>query len=193
MVNIDNSSKFKSVCLDEVLNNRGVTDESDKGDGGINIWGNSFSKNNLPEFGLKASHGKIPFTFQKSAKTGFDNVVCRAQQIKFGPTKISSLHFLAISERSNVAKICITHAGSILEILSVGVSDFWPDAPPNFGNELFLRGKCLHYPKHIQDNMHPSIWYAASNLQNTGIEADGLLLPDNPAIHIFAITLESPQ
>ena len=188
----DNShAGYRTLNLSNYLNNRGTTSYDERACGGFNIWGNSFLSDDLPSFGEEIEFETIPYILQRIGKDKNDNVVCVGQKLTFPKTHLSGINLIAASERCNVGRFLLVCDGSTDGEISIGVSDFWPEAPANFGNRLFVRGNCLHYPKHRQVNMYPSLWTASGSANN--ILTDTLILPDNPAIHVFAITLEVPQ
>ena len=68
------------------------------------------------------------------------------------------------------------------------VSDFWPETPGRFGERESLRCVSLHYPRHVQAPMGPVIWRERVPVPRE-VPLAAIRFPDNPAIHVFALTL----
>jgi len=179
---------YRVIGLNDFHNNRGTTHDHEKHLGRLNIWGNSLPREDLPPLGQEYLKDEVPFILSAEPVHGFDNVVCRGQSIPLPSAQVHALHVIGVAERRNVGHFVLSHEGRVTAALEIGFSDFWPEAPANFGNSLIVRMGCLHYPRHRQQNMHPSLWSARA--EAGGVPADRLTLPDNPALHLFALTID---
>jgi hypothetical protein len=101
------------------------------------------------------------------------------------------MHLLAASERRGEDVVHLHYAGGSVDPEWIRVSDFWP-AQAHFGELLAFRCPTMHYPHHVQPEVAGQIWMIRIPVvRRTPLE--GLRLPHNAAIHIFALTLEEPS
>jgi hypothetical protein len=182
---------FTCLPLDGQLNNNGVTIASDRARGGFNIWGNSFPGEELPASGSTPLVGAVPFLFPAKAPDGSDNVRCRGQRLRLPAGPWDWVHMLGAAERRTEDLVVVEHADGSAAHQWLRMSDFWPQTAPRFGEVLAFRCARLNYPRHVQREMAPAIW--AQRIPVTRpIPTTALVLPDNPALHIFAVTLQAP-
>ncbi|RFU85219.1 hypothetical protein DY218_18560 [Streptomyces triticagri] len=184
---------FTPVGLQQHFNGKGVSAPRRwPTTGGFNVWGNTFPAEGLPTGGGDAEVACIPFRFpvDDSAAGAPDNLRCRGQSVDVPPGEYQWIHVLAAAERRTEDEAVLHYADGSTRREWLRISDFWPETDQRFGELLAFRTRYLMYPRHSQHNMVPSIW-----LQRVPVTAPGTVtaveLPDNPAIHIFAITLET--
>jgi hypothetical protein len=157
------------------------------GNAGVNIWGNAFPAEELPHGGL-VEVGGVPFHFPDADGLRADNIRCRGQRIALPCERADWLHVLAAAERRTEDGLAIEYADGAIRSQWLRISDFWPQTPPRFGEVLAFRTSVLLYPRHAQAGMAPALWH-----QRVPVAVpDGLIavtLPDNPALHLFALTM----
>ncbi|TCO60854.1 hypothetical protein [Actinocrispum wychmicini] len=180
------------VDLGGHFDNRGITRGGELDQGGFNIWDNTFPAEDLPEPGGTVRIGDVPFLFPAPDPAGRDNLRCSGQVIELPTGRYDWLYLLAASERRSEDVITLHHADGSVDPQWLRVSDFWAETPAHFGEQASVRCRSLHYPRHIQRNMAPVIWRTRVPVpRETDLAAIGL--PDNVAIHIFALTLIGPE
>lgn len=178
------------VDLDTHFNNTGFSAAARTDLAAFNIWSNSFPVEQVPwstpgcveldgfEFRLVADGSGRP-----------DNVRCAGQLVAVPPSEYDWLHVLAAAERRSEDTLLLHFAGAEVDPEWLRVSDFWPETQPWFGERHGLRFSVLHYPRHVQQSMGPALW-----LQRVPVTRRATLmavrLPDNPAMHIFAMAAE---
>lgn len=178
---------MRPISLVPHLNNTGLTDEDGLGGGGFNIWGNTFPAGELPPAGGTTVVHDVPFLFPVA---GVDNVRCRGQRVDVPPGRWDWVHVLGASERRTEDLLEVHYSDGSVRGQWLRMSDFWPQTEPRFGEVLAFRCRHMHYPRHVQRTMSPSIW--AQRVPVT-VPSDvvALVLPDNPALHVFALTLQA--
>ncbi len=179
---------FVTLDLCHHFNNDGISYASNRCDGSFNVWGNTFPAEALPLSLSIVDIAGVPFLFPPKEDGLLNNMSCFNQEILVEPARYDWLYLLAASERRSEDLICLHYEQKRLEYARLRVSDFWPETPPRFGEVEAFRCPSLHYPHHTQSNMKPVIWRQQIGLA----DADKLVqmtLPDNIAIHIFALTL----
>jgi hypothetical protein len=184
--------RFHRLELRGQLNNIGLTVASALAHGGFNIWGNSFPAGNLPPPGSTSAVGGVPFLFPAPDPGGADNLRCRAQRLPIPAGRWDWLHVLGAAERRTEDLLLIEYADGTVRQQWLRISDFWPETDPRFGELLAFRCRCMHYPHHVQDTMTPAIWAQRVPVA-VAAGATAVVLPDNPALHIFAITLQAAR
>lgn len=182
------ASDVVPVNLRKYFDNRGITSADQLAEGEFNIWFNSFPADELPPPGSRTVLGSIPFLFPAPNHHHKDNFRCAGQRIELPPGRYDWIYLLAASERRSEDLVYLHYADRSVDPEWLRVSDFWAETPPRFGEQASLRCTKLHYPRHIQQRMGPTIWRTRVPVPRE-IELAALHLPDNSAIHIFAITL----
>lgn len=180
-----------TVDISGYFDNRGITRRSALDEGGFNIWSNTFPAEDLPEPGSTVRLGEVPFTFPARNAVGCDNFRCAAQMIDLPRGRYDWLYLLATAERRSEDVVALHHADGSVDPEWLRVSDFWAETPAHFGESVQVRCHSLHYPRHVQENMAPVIWRTRVPVPRE-IDLVAVGFPDNPAIHVFAMTLVAP-
>jgi hypothetical protein len=176
------------VALEAYLNNVGIAESRYPTTGAFNIWSNTFPAEELPARGCTVDVGGIPFRFPAAGPGGEDNLRCRGQSVAVPTGTHDWIYVLAAAERRTEDTVALRYRDSSVRHQWLRVSDFWPETPARFGELEAFRCSRMLYPRHSQTNMPPVIWRSRIGIPVRGpIEA--IQLPDNPAIHVFALTL----
>lgn len=182
---------FHIIDLMTIFNNDAISSATNPGDGKFNVWGNNLPAEELPNsHHLIEVHG-VPFRFPPKEDGALNNIVCRHQYLRLPTLHADWLHLLTSSERRTEDTIYIHYDDGAVDPEWIRVSDFWP-ASGHFGELLAFRCSVMHYPHHVQPGVAGQIWMTRIPIvRRTPIHA--LRLPDNSAIHIFAMTLEETR
>lgn len=182
------SDRYCLVDLDRFANNNGITELGNLADGGFNVWGNSYPSDELPAGDTIVKFADVPFHFPSKERQRFNNVVCVGQSITFAEGTYVSMSVLGAAERRTADTLTfVTTTGTEVPV-PLCLSDWWHGARTHFSNRLALRCTRVHYPRHVQRNILPSMWVHRAVFPI--IRTHTIVLPDNPALHIFALTLE---
>ncbi|MFC7896918.1 hypothetical protein [Streptomyces sp. NPDC057381] len=181
------SAAARPVAIDDFLDSVGIEPNSRSGSGAFNIWGNAFPAAELPCGSLTRLDG-VPFRFPSADGVRPDHLRCRGQRIVLPAARADWIHVLGAAERRTEDSLLLEYADGTARRQWLRLSDFWPQTGPRFGERLAFRTGTMLYPRHEQHTMSPSIWH-----QRVPVAvADGLralVLPHNPAMHLFALTL----
>jgi hypothetical protein len=179
------------VDLSGAFNNGGIAASRWPTSGGFNIWANTFPAEQLPAPGSTVPVGGVPFRFPGAPAGQPDNIRCRGQRIALPPGRYDWCYVLAAAERRTEDAVLLRYADGTAHRQWLRVSDFWPETPARFGELPAYRTDRMLYPRHAQHNMAAAIWRCRIpvSLPGTVVALD---LPDNPAIHIFALTALGP-
>lgn len=171
------------------FNNRGFTTTSSLGHGELNVWRNSIPATETLD---SCSHCGTPFTV-RSAGLELDNVVTLGQRIELSRTftkGIRAIHFIGASERASSGNILLAQGARVLGSETLVLPDLW-EGMPRGSTHLAYRSPQVHYPHHIQERLGLTLWH--HTLSWRGDSIDAILLPRNPAMHVFGITIEATQ
>jgi hypothetical protein len=179
---------FWLVDLSMHVNCVGIEPANRPGTGGFNIWGNTYPAEQLPPPGTIVGTADVPFLFGADRPGSPDNVRCRGQRVALPTTCADWLYILGAAERRTEDVAVVHYQDGSRRRQWLRLSDFWPETPSWFSEPVAFRTASMLYPKHEQQSMFPAIWCQRMPLAIPGGLA-GITLPDNPAMHIFAMTL----
>ncbi|MEU8537939.1 hypothetical protein [Streptomyces parvulus] len=179
------------VAIEDFLDSVGVEPHSRTGRGAFNIWGNAFPAEELP-CGTLIEHDRVPFRFPPADGERPDHLRCRGQRIPLPAARADWIHVLGAAERRTEDSVLLEYADGGVRRQWLRLSDFWPQTGPRFGERLAFRTSAMLYPRHEQRTMSPSVWHQRVPVAvPDGLRA--LVLPHNPAMHLFALTVVEEQ
>lgn len=185
---MNRAPRFLTVDLGGHANCAGIEPGRRPGTAGFNIWHNAFPAEELPAGGSVVTVGGVPFIFPMADGRRADNIRCRGQLIVLPPARIDWIYLLGAAERRTEDTLTVCYADGQRRRQWLRISDFWPETGQRFGELLAYRTQVLLYPHHAQAQMAPSIWRQRVPVA-VPHDAVALELPDNPAMHIFSLTL----
>ncbi|MGP3983825.1 hypothetical protein [Streptomyces sp. KR80] len=175
------------VDLSGYADNTGITRPGRLSDGAFNIWGNTFPADELPSAGPVVVDG-VPFRFPAGPTGEPDNVRCAGQLVELPAGRYDWIQLLAAAERRTEDQLLLHYGCGAVDPEWLRVSDFWPQTASRFGESAAYRCTRMHYPRHIERRMGPVIWRQRVPVPRAS-ELTAVRLPDNPAVHLFAMTL----
>jgi hypothetical protein len=175
-----------TVDISEFANNTALTTEQTLQYGALNVWGNSLPWDTLRNASTEAD---IPFEVLPADGQRPDNMRCAGQYVPLPELRADWLHLLATSERRCEEEVHVHYSDGAVDAEWFRVSDFWP-AAAHFGERLAARSTRMHYPNHRQFDLVGQIWGVRVPTPRREPLA-GVRLPDNPALHVFALSVES--
>jgi hypothetical protein len=131
--------------------------------------------------------GDVPFRFPPKEDGALNTVVCRGQLLALPPSRVDWAYLLAAAERRTEDFVHVHYRDGAVDPEWVRVSDFWP-SPPRFGELLAFACPVMHYPHHVQPGVEGRIWMTRVPVVRREPLA-ALRLPENVALHVFALTL----
>lgn len=168
----------------------GVAPGDTSAGGAFNIWGNTFPADELPApgrpfhldgvtFTLLAADGRTPDNVRAVASGSTSTLPAWTESTSWPPRSGAP----RTPWWSSTATAPDVHSGC-------GCPTSGPRRRPVSRNGWRCGAAGCSTPRHSQDRMAPAIW-----AQRVGVavpqEAVALVLPDNPALHLFAVTLVS--
>jgi hypothetical protein len=172
------------LVLDPFLNNQAATRPDNLADGRLNIWRNSLPAQSEP---LEIVVDGVPLRSTRLDGHGPDNLVCSGQRIEVPERRWDWLYVIGCGER-RVRDVLTWHFcdGSASRD-QVELSDLW-EGRSDYGEELALRTDVIHYPHHVQERIGITLWCQRVPITRRR-PLRAIVLPENPAVHLFAMTL----
>jgi hypothetical protein len=168
------------------LNNVAFTTRHTLHRGRLNVWGNSLPADAVA--GDRRTVGGVVFAGIRATGHEPDNIRCAGQYLDLPERPADWLHLVATSERRCEEIVHLHYASGAVDPEWLRVSDFWP-AQAHFGELLAARATPMHYPHHRQDNLGGQLWAVRVPVRRDE-PLRGLRLPGNPAVHVFALSVE---
>ncbi|MCD9196197.1 hypothetical protein [Streptomyces albireticuli] len=175
------------VNLAEHADNTGITRADTLSAGAFNIWGNTFPADELPAGGPVVVDG-VPFLFPEAAPGRPDNIRCAGQLIEVPTGRYDWIQLLTAAERRTEDQVLLHYADGSVDPEWLRVPDFWPETGSRVGGSPAFTCTRMHYPRHVERKMGPVIWRHRVPVPRES-DLGALRLPDNPAVHVFAMTL----
>ena len=185
---VDGVASCRPVDVSRRFDGFGITSAADPAAGAFDASGSSFTAEDLPRGPALVEVGGIVFRFPDAELGQPDNLRCRGQRLELPPGLYDWIYVLAASERRTEDPLVLEHAGGGTSRQWLRVSDFWPESEPRFGELLAFRCRALHSPDGVRRTMAPSIWRVRVGVP-VRRPLRALRLPENPAVHLFALTL----
>lgn len=180
------------VDLSRYFNNRGIQPPDTVGDYGFNIWRNTFPAEELPQPGSLVDVAGVAFEFPPKESPAGDNIRCRGQLIELPAGTYDWIHLLGAAERRTEDRVELHHQDGSVRHEWLRMSDFWPQTGAYFGEAPAFRTSSMRYPRHTHRDHAPAIWRQRVPVTVPRPLA-ALRLPDNPAMHVFALSLTADE
>lgn len=179
------------IDLRGLVNNRGLQPPGTTGYG-FNIWSNTFPAEELPPAGSVTDVAGVPFSFPPPPAPGGDNIRCRGQLVGLPVGDWDWIYLVGAAERRTEDLVELLYRDGTVRPAWLRMSDFWPETPERFGEPLTARTSAMRYPRHTHRNHAPTLWQQRIGVAHPeGLSA--VRLPDNPAMHVFALTLVADE
>ena len=195
------------VDLSPYFDNEGISSVQQKVGGGLESLGTVFRAESLPESRTIITCNGIDFLFPDKSIGINDNIACEAQEILLPPGHYFALHVLGMSDWRAFEEILILNYlnGTCSEVL-FGLSDASCYRGRLYGELEAIQCKLVTLDSLIphvylfgipmpgegyqmkEIETEAKIWHQVIPVE-TSWPLSGLTLPDNPSMHIFALTL----
>ncbi|CAL9621743.1 hypothetical protein SUDANB6_05879 [Streptomyces sp. enrichment culture] len=172
------------LALEPFLNNQAATTPGNLGEGRLNVWRNSIPAQPEP---LELVVDGVPLRSARLDGDGPDNVVCAGQRIEVPERRWDWLYVIGCGERRVRDVITWHFADGSVDRDQLALSDLW-EGRSDHGEELALRTDVIHYPYHVQERIGITLWSQRVPITSRQ-PLTALSLPENPAVHLFAMTL----
>lgn len=196
-----------SVDLSPHLNNAGIASSGHRTTDGLDGLGTTFCAESLPASGTIITCQGTPFIFPDKSDGLDDNIACEAQEIALPIGAYRALHILGMCDWRAFEESFRLKApnGTYMET-PLGLSD-----ASHYQGLQYGEREALTCPLVTPDSLIPHVVLFGIDLPDAGYEMTetrmeagiwhqvipiepprplaGLVLPDNPSMHLFALTL----
>lgn len=198
---------FHILDLSPYFNNRGIAADRPKGpDADLDGCGAAYRVDSLPEPNSVIPLNGVRFLFPGIGHPSGDNLVPMGQCLSVPANRYIELHVLGASEWGSFEEeILLRYEDGSGESALLGLTDSLSETGPLFGEKTGIRCKVG-----IPDEFIPLLFYLGldqTSEHTKELELDGTLwhqvvaldphkiltsirLPDNPSMHLFALTLQ---
>ena len=196
------------VNLAPHFNNAGIASCCDLGAYGLDGMGTIFCAESLPAPGTTIAHNGTRFVFSTKSDGVLDNISCEGQDIPLPVGYYRTLHILGMCDwRAFEEPLQLRAPDGTFTETRLGLSD-----ASHYQGLQYGEREALTCPLVTPDSLIPHVFLfgiplpgAGYEMTETHIEAGiwhqvisleasrplaGLILPDNPSMHLFALTLE---
>ncbi|MEC1686930.1 hypothetical protein [Bacillus mojavensis] len=171
------------------FNNRGIAEKHVSYEEGFSLGKGVYPEEYLPKVGGLFSVDQIDFKFPARNEKKFDNLAMDNQSIPFTSSSIHSIYLLGASANGSFSEpVTVKRKGQEICVFKLKFSDFITKQMKFSGERLILECPVLRYANIDVDYYRPKIFLHTEKFQ-VPIQADEIVLGDNPFIHIFSITL----
>lgn len=179
--------------LNSYFNNDGISFDTDRTDGDLNGHGWTYPAEDLPPSNSLVENDGVVFRFPCKEDGEDNNVVPEGQRIMVLQDVYEGLSLLGVSDRGYLDDvICFVFADGSKDETFFGLSAWNKPHDLKYGERVGIRCSGYHFPsKHVYTDrvgVDYGIW-----IQDISICASHPLvaieLPENPGMHIFAMTL----
>ncbi len=184
------STTYVLVDLGSYFSNDGISWDHDPLDGDLDFNRTSFPAEQLPQAGEAASLCDVYFVFPPTDDGRDNNIVCYNQVVKFPRTHCVALHMLATSvSGTRRATFTVTYSDGSSSVLSQRIPDM--KGAPGFGRYVGVETDHKHSSE--GDEAPGGRLYVLSFKVDPAREIASLTLPEEPAVRVFGITLQSAE
>ncbi|WP_339298192.1 hypothetical protein MKY92_26365 [Paenibacillus sp. FSL R5-0623] len=173
--------------LEEHYNNNGFSYLDTNQIGNFTTFGSSYPGDELPDQ-ENVQWRDVPFHFPLR-RQAFNNIELDRQRIPVPLDLYSTLYILGAADNGSYHEfIDFERAGERMGRASLDLTN-WTETSPHYNEEIMFQCSGMCTQKGILlTSKQPIIWFQQITLEEP-ISFDKILLPDNPCMHIFALTL----
>lgn len=191
--------QYYPLDLSQYLNNDGISFENGTEDGDFDGLGNTYPAEKLPASKQLANLCETPLLFPDKRDGAFNNVVLEAQQIMVPSGNYSTLAVIGAADSGRYAdggyqdRIVFSYRDAE-EHATLRLKDWICIEEQRFGGREALRCPYMHGPtgrcalSERGYETYPTLWYEEIEIDESKT-LEHIHLPDNPCMHIFAMTL----
>jgi hypothetical protein len=184
------STTYTLVNLDDYFNNDGISWDHDPIDGDLDFGWMSLPAEQLARAGQAARLRGVYFVFPPTEDGRDNNIVCYNQVVKVPATRCVALHMLVTSiSGTRRAAFNITYVDGSSSTVSQRIPDM--KGAPGFGGYVGVETDHKHSSE--GDVTPGGRLYVFSFKTDPAREVVSVTLPEEPAIRVFAITLQSAE
>ena len=185
------------IDLFSYFNNDGISYDTDRSNGDFDGNGKTFPAEDLPDSRSVVSYYGVDFLFPDKSDGKMNNITLEHQSIHVPPGNYQKIYVLGVSEGGSFEEsVMLRYADHGSERAALGLSSWHRGYKLIYGESIAIRsfGLHAHGKEFLTDELGViyGIWFQSLRVdpQRKLVEIG---LPDNPCMHIFAMTLRPVQ
>lgn len=183
---------YHMVDLRRYYNSDAVSSDSDRTDGDFNGIGQTYPEEDLPSSNSLFDCDGIVFRFPDKRDGMNNNVSLEGQHIAIPEDTYDTLYVLGAAERDFEDNVSFITADGCWVSSLVGLSSWHKGNRLQYGEKVAVRCSGVHCPtRHVYTDrlgVDYGIWIQRVPI-DTRMPLAAIELPDNPGMHVFALTL----
>ena len=179
--------------LTEHFNNDGISSDQDRTDGDFTGTGQTYPEEDLPPSNTRVSYGGVPFAFPDKSDGALNNISLEGQRLFVTERCYERLFILGAADVTSLEDRMVVASGQETHHdLPLQLSSWRLGRNLKYGELPAIKCSGFHFPsQHVSTeklDITYGIWMQTISLPR--ITVTSILMPDNPGMHIFALTLE---
>jgi hypothetical protein len=192
-MSVERREAYRILNLTPFFNNDGISSDADRRDGNFNGAGATYPEEDLPVSRSLLECEGVVFRFPDKGNGLDNNIALEGQRIPVPQDVYDCLYLLGASDGANLEDaVRFIFADGGQEEAFLGLSGWGKRHSLRYGERVAVQCSGYHFPsRHVYTDrvgVDYGIW-----MQRTPIRAVrptvAIALPDNPGMHIFAMTL----
>lgn len=180
----------KQVDISSAFNQDGISTAANPGDGNLDNVGWSLAAEVMPPSGKVTKLAGVDFQMPDYTDGKLNNIEARGQELKVPTGQYHALYMLALAHNGGQrSKLTINYADGSTQVVDLMVSDWC--GGPDYGEGVAIE---MPYRYDRKGKSAPAcrlfrLWWNLDPAKTL----TSITLPDNPNIHVFAISLGLPE
>ncbi len=175
------------------FNNDGISSDEDRTDGDFTGTGQTFPEEDLPPSNSRVTYSGVPFTFPDKSDGALNNISLEGQRLFVSKGYYERFFILGAADVTSLEdSLAVVSEQGMHHDLPLQLSSWRLGRNLKYGEIPAIRCSGFHFPsQHVNTerlDVTYGIWMQTILLPRIPITS--ILLPDNPGMHIFALTLE---
>jgi len=194
---MDNRDAYLTLDLTPYFNNDGISSDAGRNDGDFNGVGETYPEEDLPASSSLLECNGVVFRFPDKRDGTDNNIALEGQHIPIPKDVYDGLFLLGASVSGYLEDVIrFMTAGGDQEEAFLGLSAWYKGHSLKYGEQVAVRCSGYHCPAHhvYTDRLGVSygVWMQRAPIR-TARPLIAIELPENPGMHIFAMTLHRAE
>ena len=193
--------QYYPLDIGPYFNNDGISFETGVGNGDFDGLGNTYPAEKLPASNQLVNLCGTPILFPDKQDDAFNNIILESQQIIVPVGNYCTLAIIGASDSGRYVgggyeePLILSYWENTKEKVKLRLKDWICIEEQRIGGKEALRCPYMHCPEGrcaVSERgyeTYPTLWYEEISVDDSKT-LDHIKLPDNPCMHIFAMTLE---
>lgn len=184
-------AKYYPLPLSTYYNNNGFSYELEQRIGNFTTFGSSYPGDEIPKQ-TDVIIEEIPFLFPDAQST-FNNLELENQQLDIPADYYTAMFILGAADNGSYQEDIEYYLNdTLVEQTSLALTN-WTDHMPKYQEQVVYRCSGIYTQKGaLLTSKQTTIWLQTLSFEHP-LHMNRIVLPDNPCMHIFSITLQKGE